>query len=64
MQEQAVVIATEWKEFLKIDWKEVYKGMNKPVFVFDEWLLVDVEKLTKIGFKVGFIVGFFDWWTE
>jgi len=31
---KAVVIATEWKEFLKIKWEEVYMGMNKPAFVF------------------------------
>ena len=55
---EAVVIATEWKEFLEIDWEEVYKGMNKPAFVFDGRLLVDAEKLTKIGFKVCFIFAF------
>jgi len=49
---EAVVIATEWKEFLEIDWAEVYKGMNKPAFVFDGRLLVDAEKLREIGFKV------------
>ncbi|KAH6910688.1 UDP-glucose dehydrogenase [Coprinopsis sp. MPI-PUGE-AT-0042] len=49
---EAVVIATEWKEFLDIDWAEVYKGMNKPAFVFDGRLLVDAEKLREIGFKV------------
>ncbi|KAE9391014.1 UDP-glucose/GDP-mannose dehydrogenase [Gymnopus androsaceus JB14] len=49
---EAVVIATEWKEFKEIDWETVYKGMNKPAFVFDGRLLVDAEKLTKIGFKV------------
>lgn len=27
--------------------------MNKPAFVFDGRLIVDAEKLTKIGFKVG-----------
>lgn len=26
--------------------------MNKPAFVFDGRLIVDAEKLTKIGFKV------------
>jgi hypothetical protein len=26
--------------------------MNKPAFIFDGRLLVDAEKLTKIGFKV------------
>ncbi|EKM78352.1 hypothetical protein AGABI1DRAFT_85991 [Agaricus bisporus var. burnettii JB137-S8] len=48
----AIVIATEWKEFRDIDWERLYKGMNKPAFVFDGRLLVDAEKLTKIGFKV------------
>jgi UDPglucose 6-dehydrogenase len=49
---EAVVIATEWKEFKEINWEEVYAGMNKPAFVFDGRLLVDAEKLRKIGFKV------------
>ncbi|RDB17118.1 UDP-glucose 6-dehydrogenase [Hypsizygus marmoreus] len=49
---EAVVIATEWKEFLDIDWEEAYKHMNKPAFVFDGRLLVDADKLRKIGFKV------------
>lgn len=48
----AIVIATEWKEFKEIDWEEIYKHVNKPAFVFDGRLLVDAEKLTKIGFKV------------
>ncbi|KAG9128426.1 UDP-glucose 6-dehydrogenase 1 [Ceratobasidium sp. 392] len=49
---EAVVIATEWKEFTQIDWETVYKGMNKPAFVFDGRLLVDAEALRKIGFRV------------
>jgi len=50
---EAVVIATEWKEFAnEIDWEEVYAHMNKPAFVFDGRLILDAEKLTKIGFKV------------
>ncbi|KAF5325277.1 hypothetical protein D9619_009846 [Psilocybe cf. subviscida] len=49
---EAVVIATEWKEFKEIDWEAVYAGMNKPAFVFDGRLLVDAEKLRAIGFKV------------
>ncbi|KAG5635319.1 hypothetical protein H0H81_011732 [Sphagnurus paluster] len=49
---EAVVIATEWKEFLEIDWEAVYQNMNKPAFVFDGRLLVDADKLRKIGFKV------------
>lgn len=49
---EAVVIATEWKEFRKLDWQAVYDNMSKPAFVFDGRLLVDADKLTKIGFKV------------
>ena len=50
----AVVIATEWKEFREIDWETIYKDMNKPAFVFDGRLLLDAEKLRQIGFKVCF----------
>jgi UDPglucose 6-dehydrogenase len=49
---EAVVIATEWKEFKEINWEEVYANMNKPAFVFDGRLLVDAAKLKSIGFKV------------
>lgn len=49
---EAVVIATEWKEFQQIDWETVYKGMNKPAFVFDGRLLIDAAQLRKIGFRV------------
>lgn len=49
---EAVVIATEWKEFREIDWVSVYEHMNKPAFVFDGRLLVDADKLRQIGFKV------------
>ncbi|KAG9019414.1 UDP-glucose 6-dehydrogenase 1 [Tulasnella sp. 427] len=49
---EAVVIATEWKEFQQIDWNTVYEKMSKPAFLFDGRLLVDAESLRKIGFKV------------
>ena len=49
---EAIVIATEWKEFREIDWQTVYNDMTKPAFVFDGRLLVDADKLRQIGFKV------------
>ncbi len=52
---EAIVIATEWKEFKEIDWEIVYATMSKPAFVFDGRLLLDAEKLRKIGFKVGLL---------
>ncbi|KAJ3567934.1 hypothetical protein NP233_g6040 [Leucocoprinus birnbaumii] len=48
----AIVIATEWKEFKELDWEQLYKTMNKPAFLFDGRLLVDAQKLTQIGFKL------------
>ena len=53
-QKEAVVIATEWKEFKEIDWETVYTQMTKPAFVFDGRLILDAEKLRKIGFTVRF----------
>lgn len=55
-QKEAVVIATEWKEFRDIDWQTVYNDMSKPAFVFDGRLLIDAEKLRKIGFKVSVLI--------
>jgi len=51
-ESEAVVIATEWKEFRDIDWPEVYRNMKKPAFVFDGRILLDADKLRSIGFKV------------
>ena len=56
---EAIVIATEWKEFKEIDWQTVYDNMNKPAFVFDGRLLVDADKLRQIGFKVSFFIDIF-----
>jgi UDPglucose 6-dehydrogenase len=49
---EAIVIATEWKEFRQIDWTAVHEQMNKPAFVFDGRLLVDADELRRIGFTV------------
>ena len=49
---EAVVIATEWKEFKTIDWKAVYAQMSKPAFLFDGRLLVNADELRQIGFRV------------
>jgi UDPglucose 6-dehydrogenase len=49
---EAIVVATEWKEFRDIDWQAVYDSMNKPAFVFDGRMLLDAQKLREIGFKV------------
>ena len=48
----AIVICTEWDEFVTLDYEKVYKMMCKPAFVFDGRLILDNEKLLKIGFQV------------
>ena len=52
---EAIVVATEWKEFRDIDWQAVYDSMNKPAFVFDGRMLLDAQKLREIGFRVSVI---------
>ena len=47
----AVVILTEWDEFLDLNWKKIYVNMNKPAFIFDGRRLLEKDKLTEIGFK-------------
>ncbi|EJF61880.1 UDP-glucose dehydrogenase [Dichomitus squalens LYAD-421 SS1] len=51
-QKEAIVIATEWKEFKEIDWQAVYDGMSKPAFVFDGRMILNADELQKIGFTV------------
>ncbi|CAG8584809.1 7500_t:CDS:2 [Ambispora gerdemannii] len=48
----AIVIATEWDEFKELDYTRIYKNMKKPAFIFDGRLILDADKLQKIGFRV------------
>lgn len=47
----ALVVMTEWDEFVTLDYERIYKGMVKPAFSFDGRLILDGEKLSKIGFE-------------
>ncbi|RUS34122.1 UDP-glucose/GDP-mannose dehydrogenase family, NAD binding domain-containing protein [Jimgerdemannia flammicorona] len=53
----AVVIVTEWDEFrdTKLDYQRIYDSMKKPACIFDGRLILDANKLRKIGFKVDVI---------
>lgn len=51
----ALAILTEWDEFITYDWNKIYDNMMKPAFVFDGRGIIDVEKLTNIGFNVSVI---------
>lgn len=48
----AIAILTEWDEFKGYDWQRIYDSMLKPAKIFDGRNILDVEKLTAIGFKV------------
>lgn len=46
----AIAILTEWEEFKKYDWQEIYDNMQKPAFLFDGRNLLNKIELEKIGF--------------
>ena len=48
----ALVILTEWDEFLDLDYSSIYQSMIKPAHLFDGRNLLDLQKLKEIGFKV------------
>lgn len=48
----AIVVCTEWDEFTTLDFRKIYQGMMKPAYVFDGRMILDDEKLSKIGFLV------------
>ena len=46
----AVVLATEWDEFVRLDWAEIAKLMMPPRLVFDGRNALDPALLTSLGF--------------
>lgn len=48
----AIVVCTEWDEFVTLDYQKIYDMMQKPAFIFDGRLILDHERLTAIGFHV------------
>ncbi|SDR69247.1 UDP-glucose 6-dehydrogenase [Gramella sp. MAR_2010_147] len=47
----AVAVLTEWDEFKQLDWKNIYKDMLKPAFVFDGRRLLVKQTMEEIGFE-------------
>ncbi|EGG07368.1 uncharacterized protein MELLADRAFT_43202 [Melampsora larici-populina 98AG31] len=47
-----IVVTTEWDEFKILDWKKIYNQVEKPASIFDGRIVLDAERLRKIGFKV------------
>lgn len=48
----ALVVCTEWDEFVSLDYKKVHDRMEKPAFVFDGRLILDHKALVSLGFFV------------
>ena len=47
----AVILVTEWQEFIQADWKDIKKQMKKPYLVFDGRNALAQDKLRALGFK-------------
>ena len=43
----AVVVCTEWDEFVTLDYNRIYDNMAKPAFLFDGRKILDHERLIK-----------------
>nr|CAG4638351.1 EOG090X03RJ [Cyclestheria hislopi] len=48
----ALVICTEWDEFITLDYQRMYDSMLKPAFVFDGRKILNHSSLVNIGFHV------------
>jgi UDPglucose 6-dehydrogenase len=48
----AIVVCTEWDEFMKLDYERIYRGMMKPAFIFDGRKILNHDNLAAIGFQV------------
>ena len=48
----ALVVCTEWDEFVSLDYTRVYDSMEKPAFIFDGRLILDHKALVGVGFFV------------
>jgi UDPglucose 6-dehydrogenase len=46
----AIVIVTEWDEFIELDYQRIYKSMMKPAYLFDGRKILNHEELQDIGF--------------
>jgi UDPglucose 6-dehydrogenase len=47
---EALIIATEWKEFTKVDLSELQKVMHTPL-IFDGRNILDPETVRAVGFR-------------
>lgn len=46
----AIIVATEWPEFVNLDWGTIHKKMSKPYLILDGRNCLNGHELTKLGF--------------
>lgn len=47
-----IAVLTDWKDFLKYDFRRIYELMEKPAFIFDGRNLLDHKAMFELGFNV------------
>ncbi len=47
----AIAVVTEWDEFKKLDYAKILGTMHKPAFIFDGRNILDLSKLSALGFR-------------
>ena len=48
----AILVLTEWDEFINLDWELIYKYMRKPAWIFDSRSFLDNKNLRSLGFNL------------
>ena len=48
----AIIILTEWEEFLNLEWDLLVKKMNRPPWIFDTRSIVNIQEAEKSGINV------------
>ncbi|CAG9855213.1 unnamed protein product [Phyllotreta striolata] len=48
----AIVVCTEWDEFIHLDYKKIYGNMMKPAYIFDGRKILDHQALINMGYHV------------
>ena len=51
LDSNAIVLLTEWEEFMDLDFQKIYQSMKKPAYIFDGRNLLNLRKLEEIGFR-------------
>ncbi len=51
-ESDAIVVLTEWDEFLHINWQTLIKSMRKPSWVFDTRSCINHDMAKNVGFNV------------